>query len=82
MLDRRRLEPTGGRGGKFPVENIRFKLISAGEPDLFEQRLHAFVDSLDRSAVVVDVKYGSAPLPSGGVEYSALVHYQQTESWS
>ena len=64
------------------MENIRFKLINASEADLFEGRLHAFIDSLDRSAVIVDVKYGSAPLAGGGVEYSALVHYQQTESWS
>lgn len=64
------------------MENIRFKLISASESELFEQRLHGFIDSLDRSAVVVDVKYGAAPLSNGGVEYSALVHYQQTENWS
>lgn len=64
------------------MENIRFKLINASESELFEQRLHSFIDSLDRSAVVVDVKYGSAPLGNGGVEYSALVHYQQAETWS
>ncbi|HEX7002886.1 MAG TPA: hypothetical protein VF168_01705 [Trueperaceae bacterium] len=64
------------------MDNIRFKLINASEVDLFEQRLHAFIDSLDRSAVVVEVKYSSTPLTGGGVEYSALVHYQQTESWS
>lgn len=64
------------------MENIRFKLISASDAELFERRLHGFIDSLDRSAVVVDVTYDSAPLANGGVEYSALVHYQQTETWS
>lgn len=64
------------------VENIRFKLINANDSELFEQRLHAFLDSLDRSAVVVDVKYGSAPLGNGGVEYSALVQFKQTETWT
>lgn len=64
------------------VENIRFKLVSTSDIDMFEERLHGFIDSLDRSAVVVDVKFSSAPLASGAVEYSALVHYQQTESWS
>ena len=64
------------------MENIRFKLISTSDIEMFEQRLHAFIDSLDRSAAVVDVKFSSAPLSSGAVEYSALVHYQQTEKWS
>jgi hypothetical protein len=64
------------------VENIRFKLVSASEGELLEQRLHAFVDSMDRSAVIVDVKFATVPLANGGVEYSALVHYKQAETWS
>jgi hypothetical protein len=29
----------------------------------------------------MDVKFSTAPRPAGGIEYSALVHYQETSSW-
>jgi hypothetical protein len=64
------------------VANIRFKLVTASEVELFEQRLHGFIDSLDRGDLIVDVKFATAALPGGGVEFSALVHYQRTESWT
>ena len=60
---------------------VHFKLISASEVDLFEERLRAFIDSLDRTDLIVDVKFSTAPTGSGGIEFSALVHYQRTESW-
>jgi hypothetical protein len=64
------------------VENIRFKLVTANEVELFEQRLHSFIDSLDRGDMVVDLKFATASLAGGGMEFSALVHYQRTEGWS
>jgi hypothetical protein len=63
------------------VENVRFKLITANDVELFEERIHGFIDSLDRSDLVVDVEFSTTPLASGGVEFTALVHYQRTESW-
>jgi hypothetical protein len=59
----------------------KFKLITSHEQDLFEERLRDFVDSLGRDDIIVDVKFSTAPRPAGGIEYSALVHYQETSSW-
>jgi hypothetical protein len=64
------------------VENVRFKLVTANEVELFEQRINAFVDSLDRSDVIVDVEFATTALATGSVEFSALVRYQRTETWS
>lgn len=58
----------------------RFKLITSTDVELFEERLHAFIDALDRDDMVVDVKFASCPSP-GGVEFSALVQYQKPEAW-
>lgn len=64
------------------MESVRFKLVTANEVELFEQRLNSFVDSLDRGDLIVDVEFATAPLPGGGLEFSALVRYQRTENWS
>ena len=58
----------------------KFKLISSNNFELFENRLNDFIGSLDRDDVVVDVKFATAALNTT-IEFSALVHYQQTESW-
>jgi len=58
----------------------KFKLISSNNFELFETRLNDFIASLDRDALIVDVKFSSAALDST-VEFSALVHYQETEGW-
>ena len=47
---------------------------------LFEERLNAFIASLARDDVIVDIKFSTCQI-SAGVDYSALVHYQQTEAW-
>lgn len=59
---------------------IKFKLISSNSPELFERRLNDFVAGLDRDDIVVDVKFAATAVPSG-IEYSAVVHYQATDSW-
>ncbi len=59
----------------------KFKLISSNDHDLFEQRLRDFIDSMSRDDVLVDIKFSTAPLAGGGVEFSALIHYQETASW-
>lgn len=58
----------------------KFKLISSNNFELFENRLNDFIASLDRDDVVVDVKFATAALNTT-IEFSALVHYQHTESW-
>ncbi len=59
----------------------KFKLITSHEHGLFEQRLRDFVDSLARDDIIVDVKFSTASRPDGAVEFSALVHYQETSAW-
>ncbi len=58
----------------------KFKLISSNNFELFEARLNDFIASLDRDTLIVDVKFSTAALETT-VEFSALVHYQETESW-
>ena len=59
----------------------KFKLISSGDVDTFEARLNHFVTSLGTDDIIVDVKF-STSMTGQSVDYSALVYYQQTESWS
>ena len=59
----------------------RFKVITSNSLDLFEERLAAYLDQLDRDEMVVDVKFTTATFGSS-IEFSALVQTQKTESWS
>lgn len=59
----------------------RFKLITSNSLELFETRLHEFIDALDRDDMIVDVKFSTTALSATSVEYSALVQYQTPESW-
>ena len=60
--------------------STRFKLISSNSYDLFEERLNEFVTSLSPDDLIIDIKFATTAL-SSSVEYSALLHYQKTESW-
>lgn len=59
----------------------RFKVVTSNSLDLFEERLNAYLDQLDRDEMVVDVKFTTAALESS-IEFSALVQTQKTESWT
>lgn len=58
----------------------KFKLITSNSLDLFEERLNSFTDNLEAADMIVDIKFSTTALQST-VEYSALVQYQQTETW-
>ena len=58
----------------------KLKLITANDVDLFEERLNKFLQSLKKDEIIVDVKYTNATM-GNSIEYSALIHYQLTESW-
>ena len=60
--------------------STKFKLISSNSYDLFEERLNEFVTSLSPNDLIIDIKFATTAL-SSSVEYSALLHYQKTESW-
>ncbi len=59
----------------------RFKVITSNSLELFEERLNAYLDQLDRDEMVVDVKFTTAALETS-IEFSALVQTQKTESWT
>lgn len=59
----------------------KFKVISSNSLELFQERLNRFIESLSLDDVVVDIKFATTAFGET-VEYSALVHYQHTESWS
>lgn len=67
-------------GSTLDVMEAMFKLVSANNVDLFEQRLNQFVSSLAVDDVIVSVEFSTAANQQW-VEYSALVHYQRTEGW-
>ena len=58
----------------------KLKLVTANDVNLFEERLNKFLQDLKTDEVIVDVKYASVAVGST-IEYSALIHYQLTESW-
>jgi hypothetical protein len=58
----------------------KFKLITSNSLDLFEERLNGFADNLAAHDMIVDIKFSTTAFQTT-VEYSALVQYQQTETW-
>jgi hypothetical protein len=59
----------------------QFKVITSNSLELFQERLNDFVAQMNRDDIVVDVKFATTAL-SSTVEFSALIQYQTTESWS
>ncbi|ADW21096.1 MULTISPECIES: hypothetical protein [Thermus] len=61
------------------MQGVRFKVITANDPDIFQERLNRFVEELPEDVVLVEVKFsvaeGSSPL------FAALVHYKEVEAW-
>ena len=60
--------------------NAKFKLVSSNNYELFQERLDNFVASLGDDDVIVNVEFSTTALETT-VEFSALIHYQQTEPW-
>lgn len=61
---------------------ITFKLVSANEQALFEERMARLLRALKESDVVADVRFDTTTGPDGTVTYSALLQLQRTQSWS
>ncbi|MDZ7708048.1 MAG: hypothetical protein U5J97_09205 [Trueperaceae bacterium] len=57
------------------------KVVTANEVSLFEERLARTLQTLPADAVVVEVGFDTTALPSGAIQFSALVHLQTTETW-
>ena len=61
------------------MQGVRFKVITANDPDILQERLNRFVEELPEEVVLVEVKFSvtqtSSPL------FAALVHYKEVEAW-
>ena len=58
---------------------LEYKLISAAEVDLFEERLNRFIVSLAGKAQVGDPKFTTCAGPNGTI-YSALVPFKRVSA--
>ena len=59
---------------------LEYKLISAAEVDLFEERLNRFIASLAGKAQVGDPKFTTCAGPNGTITYSALVPFKRVSA--
>lgn len=59
---------------------MHLKLISASDPDVFQERLNRFVEGLPEEALLLDIKFSTATTGSQ-TTYSALVQYKAVEEW-
>ncbi|AWR87945.1 hypothetical protein [Meiothermus taiwanensis] len=62
------------------MQGVQFKLISATDPDIFQERLNRFVESLPLEALLIDVKFSTSQSGSQ-TTYAALVQYKSVEEW-
>jgi hypothetical protein len=58
-----------------------FKLITAADSDIFEERLNNFVRDLGTEVVLGHINFSTAVLPNGNVMYSALIAFRKPEAW-
>ncbi len=62
------------------MQGMRVKLIAAADPDMFQDRLNRFIESLPEEALVVDIKFSTTNSTSQ-TTYAALVQYKSVEEW-
>lgn len=61
------------------MRGVRFKVITANDPDILQERLNRFIENLPEDVVLVEVKFSVADGPSP--LFAALVHYKEVEAW-
>lgn len=62
--------------------DIKFKLITSNDPDMFAERLERFTAALGLDDIIVDIQFSTTTLDSGRVEFSALIQYKETQGWT
>jgi hypothetical protein len=63
------------------MEGLHLKLVSANDPDVFQDRINRLIQGLPKDALIVDIKFSTAPSGSQ-MQYSALVQYKAIEEWT
>lgn len=61
------------------MQGVRFKVITANDQDIFQERLNRFVEDLPENTVLVEVRFAVAQGPSPLL--AALVQYKEVEAW-
>ncbi len=59
------------------IKAMEFKLISAPDQEIFENRLRDFIESLGRSATIGNINFSTAVMQNGEVMYSVLVAFRR-----
>lgn len=62
--------------------DIKFKLITSNDPDMFAERLSRFTASLGLDDIIVDIQFSTTAFDSGRIEFSALIQYKETQGWT
>jgi hypothetical protein len=60
---------------------MRLKLIAATDPDMFQDRLNRYIESLPPETLIVDIKFSTSHSGSQ-TTYAALVQYKAVEEWT
>jgi hypothetical protein len=63
------------------MQEMRLKLIAAADPDMFQDRLNRFVESLPQETLIIDIKFSTSTSASQ-TTYAALVQYKLVEEWT
>ena len=58
---------------------MEFKLISAPDQEIFENRLRSFIESLGPSATIGNINFSTAVMQNGEVIYSVLVAFRRAQ---
>ena len=61
--------------------NQQFRLVTANDASLFQERLDRALESLPDDATIVEIGFDTTA-DHGTLHYSALIRLQRTESWS
>ena len=63
------------------MQGFYLKLITAGDSDVFQERLNRFVEALPEDAMILDIEFSTTNTGSQTM-YSALVQYKAVEEWN
>lgn len=60
------------------MKGVQFRILTAQDPDLLQERLNRFVEELPEEAILVEVRFSIGGTPP---VYAALVQYKEVEPW-
>ncbi len=61
------------------MQGVRFKVISANDPDILQERLNRFVEELPENTLLVEVQFTAQSSPP---LYAVLIQYKEVQAWT